>query len=75
MIHDWDDETSIAILKVVRNAIAPRGQVAAVGNDAEAGPTFAVSTAVGPEHDASHGRAANAPKRNIGLFTEQRDSS
>ena len=27
VIHDWDDETSIAILKVVRNAIAPEGKL------------------------------------------------
>ena len=27
VIHDWDDETSIAILKVVRNAIAPDGRL------------------------------------------------
>ena len=27
VIHDWDDKTSIAILKVVRNAIAPDGRL------------------------------------------------
>jgi hypothetical protein len=27
VIHDWDDETSIAILKVVRKAIAPGGRL------------------------------------------------
>jgi O-methyltransferase domain/Dimerisation domain len=27
VIHDWDDQTSIAILKVVRNAIAPDGRL------------------------------------------------
>jgi hypothetical protein len=27
VIHDWDDETSIAILKVVRKAIAPDGRL------------------------------------------------
>jgi hypothetical protein len=27
VIHDWDDETAIAILKVVRQAIAPRGKL------------------------------------------------
>lgn len=27
VIHDWDDETSVAILKVVRKAIAPDGRL------------------------------------------------
>jgi O-methyltransferase domain/Dimerisation domain len=27
VIHDWDDKTSIAILKIVRNAIAPDGRL------------------------------------------------
>jgi hypothetical protein len=27
VIHDWDDERSIRLLKVVRNAIAPRGRL------------------------------------------------
>ena len=27
VIHDWDDEKAVAILKVVRRAIAPRGKV------------------------------------------------
>ena len=25
VIHDWDDETTVAILKIVRGAIAPHG--------------------------------------------------
>ena len=27
MIHDWDDEKAVAILKVVRGAIAPHGRL------------------------------------------------
>jgi O-methyltransferase domain len=27
VIHDWDDETTVAILKVVRGAIAPNGRL------------------------------------------------
>jgi len=56
VIHDWDDEKAIAILKVVRSAIRAQRQVDLVGNHAAAGPKFVVSGALRSEHDASHRR-------------------